>query len=195
MIQWFKHRLRRQLQTKRFLLTEHQATSACQQMTTHMLTHPVFTKAQRIAFYIAVKKEMNPEGLIKAALAAQKQCYLPVLMPNKAMHFVEISDLSTLRPNRYGIPEPPHNPNKIIDPMALDLALVPLVGCDSRGHRLGTGGGYYDRSFAEKKPGQTSPILIGLGYQFQKRWYLPRQRWDIRLDGLATEKGITQFND
>jgi hypothetical protein len=69
---------------------------------------------------------------------------------------------------------------------------VPLLGFDRRGHRLGTGAGYYDRSFAflgdQSRPAK--PILVGIGYSFAERPMLPAESWDIQMDFVATEREL-----
>jgi 5-formyltetrahydrofolate cyclo-ligase len=91
--------------------------------------------------------------------------------------------------NRYNILEP-ENKN-ILSPENLDLVIVPLLGFDLQGHRLGMGGGYYDRTFAflsGKQP--TKPILIGLGFADQQINSLPSDSWDVPLAGVLTEEKL-----
>ena len=74
-------------------------------------------------------------------------------------------------------------------PHALDIVLVPLLAFDRRGTRLGSGGGYYDRSFAflhgQARPHR--PLLVGVGYAFQEVESLPAAAWDVALDYIATD--------
>jgi 5-formyltetrahydrofolate cyclo-ligase len=70
--------------------------------------------------------------------------------------------------------------------------LVPLVGFDRRGNRLGSGGGWYDRSFAFLRdvPRPARPILVGIGYHFQEVEKLDAQPWDIPMDFIATDREL-----
>ena len=71
----------------------------------------------------------------------------------------------------------------------LDLVITPLLAFDAKGHRLGTGGGYYDRSFAFLYSNmKKKPLMIGLAYSFQAAECLPTDPWDIALDGVITEE-------
>ena len=73
----------------------------------------------------------------------------------------------------------------------LDAVLLPLVSFDTLGGRLGMGGGFYDRYFAEST---TRPWMIGVAYNIQQSEQpLPTQPWDIPLDALVTESGYRKF--
>ena len=94
--------------------------------------------------------------------------------------------------NRYGIPEPRCDAAALLSATQIDLVLVPLLGFDRRGNRLGAGAGYYDRSFAflraTTRPAQ--PLLVGIGYHFQELPELAPQSWDVPLDFVATDREL-----
>src|SRR5690606_17806228 len=91
-------------------------------------------------------------------------------------------------PNRFGIPEPVIDGGALLEPAALDLVVVPLVGFDARCHRLGMGGGWYDRSFAFRHARPAPPLLAGAGFAFQQvDGELPREAWDVQLDAVCTD--------
>ncbi len=92
-----------------------------------------------------------------------------------------------MRPNRYGIPEPQNTER--VSPAALDYLLIPLVGFDRQGNRLGMGGGYYDRALANLKPFRRT-FKLGVAYSFQELIELEPKAWDIPLDGIVTEKEL-----
>ena len=73
-----------------------------------------------------------------------------------------------------------------------DLIFLPLVAFNSKGQRLGMGGGYYDRTLKSKKssPKTQKPFLCGLAYSFQLNEDFISYDWDIELDAIATEKEI-----
>lgn len=78
--------------------------------------------------------------------------------------------------------------------LRIDLLLVPLVAVDAQGTRLGMGGGYYDRTLKSLPP-QLRPRLMGVAHACQiSDALLPHDDWDIRLDALVTELGITRFH-
>ncbi|MEO5343522.1 MAG: hypothetical protein H7842_09335, partial [Gammaproteobacteria bacterium SHHR-1] len=71
------------------------------------------------------------------------------------------------------------------------LLLMPLVGFDDRLHRLGMGGGYYDRSFAFLRRGRWHrPRLLGVAHECQRLTRLQPKPWDLAMDALVTERGF-----
>lgn len=91
-----------------------------------------------------------------------------------------------LTPNAYGIAEPPATAEKVV-PAAV---LVPLLAFDASGHRLGYGGGYYDRTFEAL----ARVLIIGVAYSGQEMPALPREPHDHRLDKIVTELGVRVFH-
>jgi len=67
------------------------------------------------------------------------------------------------------------------------VALLPMIGWDQAGHRLGYGGGYFDRTLASLAP---KPVVIGVGYELAKIDTIQPQRWDIPMDWVVTERGV-----
>lgn len=90
--------------------------------------------------------------------------------------------------NRFGIPEPRRSQRRL-PPWLLQLVLMPLVGFDKRGGRLGMGGGFYDTTFAFKHQKMGArPTLIGLAHACQEVESLPLAHWDVPLNAIATDK-------
>src|SRR5690606_7992459 len=108
--------------------------------------------------------------------------------------FRRFKDLRHLAPNRFGILEP-NQAAQSIDIQQLDLILLPLVGFDAQGRRLGMGGGYYDRSLAFKKVyKKLGPKLIGLAHAIQQVDALTVDIWDVPLDAIVTDKKLFKIN-
>lgn len=151
----------------------------------------VFRNARRIAAYLPADGEMDTAPLIARAWEMGKQVYLPVLLPQgeNRLWFARYEPDAPLLRNRFGIPEPLRAAHTRIAPLALDLVLTPLVAFDTAGHRLGMGGGYYDRSFAYllRHSRWSRPRLIGLAYDFQRHAELANQPWDVPLHAVATD--------
>ncbi len=156
----------------------------------------VWAAARRVAVYIAMDGELDPAPLAAAARAAGKQVYLPVLgeRDDEPMVFLPWNPDTPLAPNRFRIPEPVTGAP--VAAQELDLVLAPLVAFDLRGHRLGMGAGFYDRSFAFLQDRRiTRPLLLGLAYARQQVDSLPPEPWDVPLVGVATEQQLHHFKD
>jgi 5-formyltetrahydrofolate cyclo-ligase len=98
--------------------------------------------------------------------------------------------------NRYGIPEPhaENEPDFTVDIRSLDLALVPLVGWDRSGGRLGMGKGYYDRLLEPLRDLEV-PARLGLAYAFQEVPKIPVNELDIPMHGVICEHGWMFFDE
>lgn len=158
-----------------------------------LISHPVFQASRHIACYHAFKNEFETKPLMEAIWQAGKICYLPILTDVKALHFVKFNQGDELQLNQYSIPEPV-NIHNIIHAERLDLAITPLVAFDKKGNRVGTGGGFYDRTFAFlfNHP-HKAPFILGLGYQEQECEDIHADPWDIKLSGVLTESALIQF--
>ena len=150
-----------------------------------------FRSAKKIAIYYPVSGEVGTWQLLERIWSAHKRAYLPVLHTknNFPLRFAEITSQSRFVDNQFGIPEPDVPYRNLLKPQQMDLVCVPLVGFDMAGHRLGMGGGYYDRSFAfvNHRHTRRPPYLVGLAYEFQKCSQLIADAWDVDLDAIITE--------
>ena len=109
------------------------------------------------------------------------------------MHFRRWTPTTGMEDNRFGIPEPVASEEYA--PAQLDLALVPLVGFDDHGARLGMGAGFYDRAFSFRLgQAQGTPRLVGVAYAVQHVETLKVDDWDVPLDGVITERGLRWFD-
>jgi len=147
----------------------------------------------RIALYAALPEELDATPLIRIAQRRGCRIYLPRIDRHnlgRRMQFIEHG--TRHRSNRLGIAEP--EGSRIIGARWLDVVFLPLVGFDSRGVRLGTGGGYYDRAFAFRhwRSVWHTPQLIGLAYSFQQVEHITSAAHDVLMDAVVTEKGVVR---
>ncbi len=187
-----KYHLRKEYRATRARIPATYREEAARQAAALLTTLPAFLSANAIACYLPTKEEFDASLVIEAIWQAKKSCYLPVLAEDGAqfLYFVHYAYGDGLRMNRYGILEPTHMANHI-SPEALDLTITPCVAFDRAGHRLGTGGGYYDRTFAFLQAGTiTKPQMMGLAFAAQEAPEVPADPWDISLIGTLTEKGF-----
>nr|VFJ61477.1 MAG: 5-formyltetrahydrofolate cyclo-ligase [Candidatus Kentron sp. FM]VFJ73778.1 MAG: 5-formyltetrahydrofolate cyclo-ligase [Candidatus Kentron sp. FM]VFK18419.1 MAG: 5-formyltetrahydrofolate cyclo-ligase [Candidatus Kentron sp. FM] len=164
---------------------------ACaRRLATNLADSPLFRRSRRIACFFPQDGEIDLARLFPRLFSMGKDAYLPVLH-GKKLWFLPFDANTPLTRNKYGIPEPKLAPHLRCAPQGLDLVLAPLVAFDPAGHRLGMGGGYYDRTFAYLLHRRvfTKPVLIGVAYGFQQVAALPANPWDVPLDGVVTEQG------
>ena len=111
------------------------------------------------------------------------------------MKFIRVGTGTILKENAYRIPEPVGLCSSSLS--RLDLLLIPLLGFDDTGSRIGMGGGYYDRALEFTRYDQyyRRPYLIGLAHDNQKLSTIMPQDWDIPLDGIFTESGFKKFTN
>ncbi len=183
--------LRRELRAGRRQISRAERRAASAALARRLSALPAFRRARRIAAYWPADGELDPLPALAHAFAAGKACYLPVLCPQRDghLHFAPWWPGASLARNRFGIHEPAVPRRTWLPPRMLDLVLLPLVGFDAAGNRLGMGGGYYDRSFAflARRPWRR-PCLIGIGFDRQRVPQLPQRPWDVPLDAVLTER-------
>ena len=157
----------------------------------YLLQSEDFNQSHHIACYTPFRDEFDSNPVIQSIWQANKQCYLPVLTEKKELFFVLYNEGDKLLTNRYSILEPENTVRKI-SAQSLDMVVTPLVVFDAAGHRLGTGGGYYDRTFAFLRQDKKAkkPILIGLAFALQQAEHVPTDPWDVNLQAVITENGI-----
>ncbi len=151
-----------------------------------VLTSEAYVRAASIALYASVHNEVHTDRLLTAALADGKQISYSRVEDGEIV-FVAVTGAGDLQAGHFGVPEP--QGQTIIDPEHLDLIIVPGVGFDRQGHRIGYGLGFYDRILTAC----INATFVGLAYSFQVVERLPEEEHDIRLDYLVTECEIIGF--
>ncbi|CDF96963.1 MULTISPECIES: 5-formyltetrahydrofolate cyclo-ligase [unclassified Pseudomonas] len=184
--------LRRLLRQARRALTPAQQRQAAQGLYRQLAQHPMFRRARHIALYLPNDGEIDPRLLLRAAQRRGKATYLPVLSPwpRTKMVFQRIRPGEQVHPNRFRILEPRIDVARQRKVWALDLVLLPLVGFDDAGGRLGMGGGFYDRSLAylARRKSWRKPTLLGLAHECQKVERLAQASWDVPLQGTVSDR-------
>lgn len=184
-------KLRQALRTKRRKLSAGQQRHAARQIDQLVNRQQMLKRNQGIAFYWSSDGEIDPSIVLKRASMRGYHCYLPVLMPGNRLWFARYQPGEKLQKNRYGIPEP-RAPRQFRRAWSLGLVFLPLVGFDRQGGRLGMGGGFYDRTFANTRliPSMAKPKLIGLAHHCQEVASLQLAQWDIPLTTIVTDKEL-----
>ena len=183
-----KQELRQELRTQRRALSAAQQRQASLRLDLQLRQQPRLRAARHIAFYMASDGELSPRPTLLRLAKQGRQCFLPCLK-GKHLEFRRYRPGQTLQRNRFNIPEPPAHRSLARAVRQLDIILLPLVGFDAKGNRLGMGGGFYDRTLSALEQNRR-PLLIGLAHEFQRMNQLPVQSWDIPLDAIATDRGF-----
>ena len=185
-----KKQLRTLLRKKRSALSRGEIHSHSHSAMTHFVHSDIFLKNQHFACYLSANHEIETQLFIEHLFQYKKKCYLPRLEQDH-MVFAHYTLGDSLTSNQFNILEPTATQHR--DAKELDVILAPLVGFDSKGHRLGMGGGFYDRTLENVK-GQSKPMIIGLAFECQRIDAVPTEAWDIPLDAILTENGLEIFS-
>ena len=187
-----RSQLRRQLRAARRALSRSQQQRAARDLYRQLVQQPMFRRARHIALYLPSDGEIDPRPLLRAAQRRGKATYLPVLSawPKSKMVFQRVRAGQNLRLNRFKIAEPRANRHQQRRAWTLDLIVLPLVGFDPHGGRLGMGGGFYDRCLAYRalRTQPQKPQLLGVAHECQKVEKLAMASWDVTLTATVTDR-------
>ncbi|MBS0365105.1 MAG: 5-formyltetrahydrofolate cyclo-ligase [Proteobacteria bacterium] len=185
--------LRAALLSQRRSLGPAQRAAAARQVARTIDTVLHLRSQWRLAVYAPVPGELDTTPLIELARRRGCTLYLPRIdrrRLSRRMRFVAMT--GPMRRNRLGIAEPVTA--RSLGARWLDVVVLPLVGFDATGLRLGSGGGYYDRAFAfrHNRKAWRGPLLVGIAYACQQIERITAADHDVRMDLVVTEKEIVR---
>jgi 5-formyltetrahydrofolate cyclo-ligase len=161
-----------------------------QQYTTQQLTEfslsvidrlkPRLAEARTVLAYYSLPDEVCTHQLLDDLLAAGKTVILPRVLDAGRMELRRYKGPQDLKEGAFHIMEPVGEP--FTDYHLIDVALIPGVAFDAKGHRLGRGRGYYDRFLSSHLSLLNSHLLIGVCFDFQKVDVVPFEANDISVD-------------
>jgi 5-formyltetrahydrofolate cyclo-ligase len=189
-----RRELRRKARAARAALPFEERRHAEQAIACHLAAHlrgtGLLSPRTRIAGYLAVRSEIGVADFLAHAMAAQCSVFLPRVTAARLGRMTFSPATATRRRGAFGIPEP--DSRERIDARWLQIVLLPLVGFDDEGNRLGSGAGFYDRALAFRawRDHWRGPRLIGVAHSCQRTAALPTLPTDIPLDAVVTEKGF-----
>lgn len=179
-----KKRLRRELRARRRGLDDAERARANQRITEAVRGLPQWERARSVGLYHSLFEEVDTAALIEAAWATGRRVALPLapgLGRPLSFHWVE-RDTPLVRSSFDALEPAPDTPRAALED--LDLVIVPGLGFDRRGARLGQGGGYYDRTLQAAVPA----VLVA--FACQELPEVPEDAHDRRLDLVVTEDGV-----
>lgn len=199
--------LRKELREARRALSAVQQEEAAYGIAEQLHQLPLLNHARNIAGYLVNDGEVDLGAYITSQWQSppSKQFALPVLHPVCKGHllFLFYSSHTALVKNKYKIKEPALSCQNVLPTSQCDVILMPLVGFDIKGNRLGMGGGYYDRTLAFTRTKRHShdqlspnnPKLVGIAHDIQEVKSLPIAPWDVPLDAIVTPTRTLIFNN
>lgn len=175
-----KQQLREQCKKRRNQLTSTQVKSNSIQLCNHLSQYLNSLPATTIAIYFSFANEISIDSLL--TVSAHHRYVAPVVKPDAELEWREVDQ--QLNCNEFGIREPGGD---LVAAEEIAIFLMPLVGFDLNGNRIGMGAGYYDRALQDISDDCKK---MGCAHGTQQCINITADPWDIPLDAIATEDGI-----
>ena len=170
-----KKALRAMIREKKRQMTEDEIRIRSEKLAALLLETEAYRQAETIYGYLSYNQEVRTMPILEQALRDGKQVAVPKVY-GEEMRFILMQDLTRVSKGYSGIPEPVDD-----GPLAKDkhaLVLMPGLAFDKEGHRIGYGGGFYDR-FLSREPEHPT---LALCYDFQMLPQLETEEFDIPVD-------------
>ena len=182
-----QNEIRKHVRNMRITMSRDERASASKTIAEKVIHSSWFQRSKTIACYLPVPGEVDTWRIIARAWRMKKRIFAPVTEKNGRLTFREIKADTALYANNFGLLEPRNGETTIA--RKLDVVITPLVAFDSHNHRIGMGGGYFDRTFSFLLHRNTflHPKLIGVAFACQKVGEISPNPWDIRLFSVLTE--------
>ena len=186
-----KEDIRRSLLKRRRSLPIEELKRVSCEVNTHLINEIQNRDLKKILVYKSIDNEPSIEKTIKLAWRKDLEIYIPKVVSKEQIVINRLRKNSSYSKNKFGIKE--SNDPDTIELSEIDLAVLPLVGIDINGFRLGYGGGYFDRFFNQESELSRKPFIIGTGYAFQVLEVSFAEDHDLKCDSVITEKGVLKF--
>jgi len=189
MVKLNKQSLRKQLLIKRSELSPEFVLENSKKIAENLLNLDIYQSSNNIMLYIATQDEVQTQKIIESAQRDKKRIFIPLIIrrDNALLPSLVIDFEKELIPGILGIYQPRKEFYRIYPPTVLDLIIVPGVAFTIQGHRLGRGGGYYDRFLSQLEP---KTLSIALSFEMQILNKIPIDIQDIPVDYIITEERV-----
>ena len=170
-----KQELRRAIRERKRSMTEEEIVERSNALAEKFYNTPAYQAASTIYGYLPYNQEVRTVPMLQRALDEGKRVAVPKVY-GEEMRFIYLEDLTQVSKGYAGIPEPIADAPVAEDKQA--LVLMPGLAFDPQGHRIGYGGGFYDK-FLAKEPHHPT---LALCYEFQMQAHLDTEEFDIPVD-------------
>lgn len=178
-----KSLLRKNLRQKLAELAAEEKLRRSQKIQQKLFEHARFQAAKTLVIYLALESEVDTKPVVEEALKQGKKVYVPLMgVGDDEMAVMHVDHLNGLKPGAWGTPEPEFEVERVGSPADLELVVIPGLGFDRKGARLGRGKGHFDR-FLAKTP---KAYKIGLAFECQVLDQIPQEPNDISVDEVIT---------
>ena len=143
-----------------------------------------------VSGFLPIRSEVDLRPLMAGLRSRGARICVPVILDKERIVFRELVPGAVLIDCGFGTSAPGPEA-QVLDP---DLMLVPIAAFDAAGHRIGYGGGYYDRAIAGLREKGQDPRLIGIAFDCQEVASVPAEPHDIRLPAVLTESGLRHLD-
>ncbi len=179
-----KDRVRRILRGKKEAMLPEDRLEKSHRICRHLMK--IIRDGETVMVFTSKEKEVNTQPLILSLFSRGNPVVVPIIVKEDfSLRLSYLRDLSLLVPSTFGVPEPIGSEIPA-EAEQIGTIILPMLGFDRAGGRIGYGAGYYDR-FLEKNPGMRK---IGIAFGCQEVGRLPVDEKDIRMDIIITEDGI-----
>jgi 5-formyltetrahydrofolate cyclo-ligase len=186
-IEAVKADLRKDAHAVRAALSDEVRAEAAKAVAMHFFESIAYAPEDVIAGYWRIRDELDCQPILIRLMDSGQKVVLPVVEGNDAPLDLRVWEADApLYEAGFGTLAP----SDLAPRAAPDVVLMPLLGFDSEGTRLGYGGGYYDRTLAVLP---RKPMLVGLAFAAQELPHIPREQHDVPLDAIVTENGVRFF--
>lgn len=179
-----KNKIRDIMRNRRDSLTPEEKKTKGEAICRHFFT--LINPGQTVMGFSSKDIEVDTAPILQRLLDEGYDLVVPIIVKEDySLRLSYLRDLSHLVPSTFNVPEPIGNEIPVPEG-AVDVVMLPMLGFDRRGGRIGYGSGYYDR-FLEKNP---DVIKIALAFACQETDELPLEENDVLMDYIVTEDGV-----
>ena len=187
-----KNKIRKSLLKQGQLFCQDDIEELNSQIQKNVLNEIDIESSKNTLLYFQYKNEIPTNLIIDELLKYSNNIYMPRIVSENELKFNLFKEGETLKKNKYGIDELMNE--DYINPKVLNTMFIPFVGIDKNGHRLGYGGGFFDKTLEKLKSQKCRPLFVGLGYDYQILEERFGESHDIKYDLVITESRVLSYD-